>query len=76
MDMDEARKRNAQDAELAGLEAEVGRLATAQPGPVMLAIVRALVEKVCASQGEIFIRHHKIRFYRGVLAILRFKGIS
>lgn len=66
----------AQDAELASLEAEVARLAADHSGPVLLAIVRALVEMVCATQGEVFRAHNKIKFYRGVLAMLREKGIS
>jgi hypothetical protein len=66
----------ARDAELRGLEGEITRLATSHSGPVLMAIVRGLVEMLCAAQGEVFRVHNKIRFYRGVLALLRQKGIS
>ena len=48
----------------------------AQTGANLLAIMRGLVEMVCGAQGEIFRVHNKIKFYKGVLAILRHKGIS
>jgi hypothetical protein len=74
---EEAKKRNAeQDAELAILERKIGQLASTNSGPVLLAIVRGLVEMVCAAEGDIFRRHNKIRFYRGVLAMLGEKGIG
>ena len=66
----------AQSAELAGLEADISRLAQLHTAPVFLAIMRGLVEMVCGAQGEVFRVHNKIKFYRGVLAILRHKGIS
>jgi hypothetical protein len=66
----------AQNTELAGLEDEISRLATTHSGPVLMAIVRALVEAVSASQGDIFRVHNKIRFYHGVLRMLHEKGIS
>jgi hypothetical protein len=66
----------AQNAELAGFEREIARLAAAHATPVLLAILRALVEMVCAAQGDIFRVHNKIKFYRGVLMMLREKGIS
>jgi hypothetical protein len=65
-----------EDAELATLETKIAQLATTNAGPVLFAIVRGLVEKVCGAQGEIFRKHNKIRFYRGVLAMLDQKGIS
>jgi hypothetical protein len=74
---EEAKKRNAeQDAELAALEKKIAQLASTNSGPVLLAIVRGLVEMVCAAEGDIFRRHNKIRFYRGVLAMLGEKGIG
>ncbi len=77
MTPEEAKARIAeQDAELRGLEDEISRLAAEHSGPVLLAIVRGLVEMVCAAQGEVFRAHNKIRFYKGVLAMLRQKGIS
>lgn len=66
----------AQNAELAKLEAEVTRLATDHSGPVLMAIMRGLVEMVCSAQGEVFRVHNKIKFYSGVLMILRGRGIS
>lgn len=77
MTPEEAKKRIAeQDAELAALETKVAQLAMTNSGPVLLAIVRALVEMVCAAQGDIFRVHNKIRFYRGVLTMLQQKGIA
>jgi hypothetical protein len=64
-----------QNAELEALENKVAQLAEANAGPVLLAIVRGLIEIVCAMQGQAFRTHNKIRFYRGVLAMLG-KGIS
>lgn len=77
MNLDEAKARvAAQNAELAGLESEISRLATTHSGPVLLAIVRGLVEMVCAAHGDIFRVHNKIRFYKGVIAMLQQKGIA
>lgn len=77
MTPEEAKKRNAeQDAELAVLERKVTQLAATNSGPVLLAIVRGLVEMVCGADGDVFRRHNKIRFYRGVLAILDKNGIG
>jgi len=74
---EEAKRRVAdQDAELAALERKVAQLAAENSAPVLLAIVRGLVEMVCAAQGEVFRKHNKIRFYRGVLAMLGEKGIA
>ena len=44
--------------------------------PVLLAILRALVEMVCHSQGPNFAVLKKIKLYEGVLLMLRDKGIS
>jgi hypothetical protein len=66
----------AQDAELRGLEDEISRLGADHSGPVLMAIVRGLVEMVCAAQGDIFRVYNKIRFYKSVLAMLRQKGIA
>ena len=74
----EARARvAAQDEKLRDLEAEVSRLAsTRNATPVLLAMLRALVEMVCLSQGPNFAVLKKIKFYEGVLLMLREKGIS
>jgi hypothetical protein len=75
--IDEAKARvTAQNAELARLEDDVARLASTHSGPVLMAIMRALVEMVCAAQGPIFRVHNKLKLYQGVLAMLRAKGIS
>ncbi len=66
----------AQDAKLRELEAEVARLASAHPTPVFLAILRALVEMVCQSQGPNFAVLKKTKLYEGVILMLRDKGIS
>lgn len=66
----------AQDARLAQLEAEVARLASEHATPVMLAILRALVEMVCAAQGQVFVTLNKTKFYEAVLLMLRKNGIS
>jgi hypothetical protein len=77
MDIDEARRHVAErDAELAACEAEVGRLATSHPGPVMITRMHALVEMVCAAQGSTFRNHYKLKLYKGVLLMLRQKGIQ
>jgi hypothetical protein len=74
---EEAAARIAADkARLQDLEAEVTRLASAHATPVVLAMLRALVEMVCASQGPLFATHNKTKFYTGVLLMLRDKGIS
>ena len=77
MTPEEAKARVAADkAELRGLEAEVARLASAHATPVILAMLRALVEMTCATQGDIFTLHTKKKFYTGVLLMLRDKEIS
>jgi len=77
VNIDEAKARvAAQDAELARLEEEVTRIAQTHALPVMLAILRALVEMVCAAQGPVFRNHHKLKLYQGVLEMLRQKGIA
>jgi hypothetical protein len=77
VNLDEAKARvTAQNAELDGLESELARLSAAHTGPVLMAIMRGLVEMVCGAQGDVFRVHNKIRFYRGVLLMLREKGIS
>jgi len=67
--------RQKQDATVVALEAEVARLAREHPTPVLLAIVRGLVEMVCGAEGAIFRQHNKIKFYSAVLQMLRGKGI-
>lgn len=77
MNVDEAKAHvAAQNAELRDLEDQISRLAAEHSGPVFLAIMRGLVEMVCAAQGEVFRVYNKIRFYKGVLMMLRQKGIS
>lgn len=66
----------AQDAKLRELEAEIGRLASTHATPVLLAMLRALVEMVCQSQGPHFAVLKKIKLYEGVILMLREKGIS
>ncbi len=65
-----------QKAQLRALEDEVARLARAHATPVMLAMLRGLVEMVCAAQGAAFVDIFKTKFYKGVLLMLREKGIS
>lgn len=77
MTPEEARERvAAQDTRLRALEAEVTRLAAKHATPVLLAMLRGLVEMVCATHGENFIKFYKTQFYEGVLLMLREKGIS
>ena len=78
MTPEEAQARVAADKEkLRDLEAEVTRLASTHgQTPVVLAMLRALVEMVCASQGQLFTLHNKMKFYTGVILMLREKGIS
>jgi len=77
VNIDEAKARvAAQDAKLHALEAEVSRLASTNATPVLLAILRALVEMVCQAQGPNFAAHNKIKLYQGVLLMLRENGIS
>ena len=72
MTPEEAKARLAADKEkLRALEAEVTRLASTNATPVVLAMLRALVEMVCASQGDLFTLHNKKKFYTGVLLMLR-----
>lgn len=66
----------AQNANLRALQAEVTRLASAHATPVLLAMIRALVEMVCAADGPHFTVLNKTKFYQGVLLMLREKGIS
>jgi hypothetical protein len=66
----------AQDEKLRGLEAAVAHLATSQPSPVLLAMMRAIVEMLCAGQGPNFRVLNKIKFYEAVLMMLHDKGIS
>jgi len=72
-----ARKHVAErEVQFRALEAEVSRLASTQPTPVLLAILQALVETVCAAQGPYFTIHNKTKFYKSVILMLREKGIS
>jgi hypothetical protein len=66
----------AEDHKLQALEAAIARLASASPTPVLLAMLRALVEMVCAAQGQVFVVHNKIMFYKAVIEMLNRKGIS
>ena len=77
MNLDEAKARvAAQDEKLRGLEADVAKLASAHATPVLLAMMRAIVEMVCAARGPTFRVHNKIKFYEAVLMMLHAKGIS
>ena len=77
MNADEAKAHVvAQNAKLHAFEAEVARLASTHATPVLLAMLRALVEMVCAAQGPVFAVHNKTKFYEGVILMLREKGIS
>src|SRR5512143_1660997 len=74
---DQAKEHNdAQDAKLRALEAEVSRLAEVSSPHVVVAVMRVLVEMVCGAQGPNFVRLNKIKFYEGVLGLLRDKGIT
>lgn len=76
MDMEEVKRRvAAENAELERLEAEVARLAVDHAGPVLLTMMRGLVEMVCAAQGDVFRLHNKLKFYRFTLGALGQKGI-
>ena len=77
MNIDEAKARvAAQNEKLHTLEGEVARLASTHATPVLLAMLRALVEMVCQAQGPNFAVHNKIKLYEGVLRMLHEKGIS
>lgn len=77
MTPEEAKRRVADDeAKVRALETEVARLASTHATPVLLAMLRALVEMVCAAQGPVFTTLNKTKFYTGVLRMLRDKGIS
>ena len=77
MNLDEAKARvAAQDEKLRGLEADVAKLASAHGTLVLLAMMRAIVEMVCAARGPNFRVHNKIKFYEAVLMMLHAKGIS
>jgi len=77
VNLEEAKARVAADtADLARLEAEVSRLAQAHAVPVFLAMMRALVEMVCAQHGPNFQHYYKRKLYEGVLEMLRQKGIT
>lgn len=72
MNIDEAKARvTAQNEKLLALEVEIARLARTRATPVLLAMLRALVEMVCAAQGPHFTVLNKIKFYEGVLLMLR-----
>ena len=77
MNIDEAKARvAAQNEKLRALEAEITRLAHAHSTPVLLAMLHALVEMMCASQGPHFTVLNKTKFYEGMLRMLREKGVS
>ena len=42
----------------------------------MITRMHALVEMVCAAQGSTFRNHYKLKLYKGVLLMLRQKGIQ
>lgn len=77
MTPEEAKARvDADKAKLSGLEGDVARLAIAHATPVLLAMLRVLVETVCAAQGPNFALYNKIKFYEVVIRVLREKGIA
>jgi hypothetical protein len=74
---EEAKARLAADKEkLRAFEAEVARLASSQGTAVVLAMMRILIEMVCAAQGPNFTLYNKLKFYEGLLRLLRERGIS
>jgi hypothetical protein len=75
--VEEVKARQAvEQAAIARLEEEIARLAKEHMFPVLLVMMRGLVEMVCAQHGEIFRDHHKHKFYEGVLLMLRQRGIA
>jgi hypothetical protein len=72
----EAEVARAKERATAQLETELAGLASMQPTPVLLAMLRELVEMVCAAQGPRFTMLNKVKFYENVLRMLREKGIS
>jgi hypothetical protein len=75
---DEAKARlEADKAKLHALEGEIVRLAsTIGSTPVMVAMMRTLIEMVCSAQGPNFTLYNKLKFYEGVVLMLRDKGIT
>jgi hypothetical protein len=65
-----------QKAKLRAMQDRVDQLAVTNTAPVMLAMLRSLVEMVCAADGPNFTLHNKLKFYEGVLLLLQSKGIS
>ena len=77
MTPDEAKARLEENkAKLRAMQDRVDQLATANAAPVMLAMMRALVEMVCAADGPNFTLFNKLKLYEGVLLLLQSKGIS
>jgi hypothetical protein len=66
----------AQNANLMRLEDEIARLASQHSGPVLMAIVRVLIEMACSAQGAHFRVFNKIKLYEAVLSLLSQKGIT
>lgn len=76
MNQEEAKARvAAQDAELAGLESQIASLASHHGVPVLMAMMRVLIEMACGAQGEVFHVMNKIKLYRAVMRLLSSKGI-
>ena len=77
MTPEEAKARvDADKAKLRGLEGDITRLANAHATPVLLAMLRVIVETVCAAQGPNFAVYNKIKFYETVIRMLRAKGVT
>ena len=75
--VEEVKARQAvEKAAIACLEDKIARLAKEHMLPVLLVMMRGLVEMVCAQHGEIFRDHRKHKFYEGVLLMLRQRGIA
>lgn len=69
-------RKAAEHAVIARLEEDIARLAKEHMLPVLLVMMRGLVEMVSAQHGEIFREHHKRKFYEAVLLRLRQKGMG
>ncbi len=65
----------AQDEKLRILESSVAQIAQSHATPVFLAMMRVIVEMLCATQGRHFIVHNKIRFYTAVMGMLQKQGL-
>lgn len=77
MNIDEAKARvAAQDDKLKRLEDEFERLSTVHGTPVMMAMLRIMLEVMFNANGPNLVVHNKIKFYTGVIGLLQQKGFS